>query len=235
MPTMLGDTTRTLFLKSESHKLHEAFTVKELTATLTVSTDLITANSTIVTVNGNSTTATVYATDHDTTMAAIAAKVAALPGVASASAATTVITYQMTDQTTAPIGSAVTTAGSTQPTWTAATDVNTIKKGMPVKLTTDGELEPAADGENPINIIGYSLHNGFGGEVVTVAMKAYAIVFAEAYAASHNAGPVVYKSTSSTTNRQIYDDASVTYANIAGWSLDAQASANGTIRVALFS
>ena len=59
----------------------KAYGYKKDTAKIVLSTALIASNSVIVTVDGAATTATVFATDHATTMAAIIAKLNALTGV----------------------------------------------------------------------------------------------------------------------------------------------------------
>lgn len=90
-------------------------------ATLTASADLIASNSTIVTVDGVATTATVYATSHAATMAAIVAKIAALSTVANAWLDTTnnkVIHIVAVGPDIE--AEAETTLGDTQATWTAA-------------------------------------------------------------------------------------------------------------------
>lgn len=90
--------------------------------TITTSADIIASNSTIVTVNGAATTAVIYGTDHATTMAAIVTAVLANAKVANAwlDASNNRIIHIVTFDAVATI-SAATTAGSTQPTWTAGT------------------------------------------------------------------------------------------------------------------
>lgn len=93
-------------------------------ATLTVSADLIASNSTIVTVDGTATTATVYATSHAATMAAIVTKVAALATVAKAWLDTSnnrIIHIIGVGATITAAGE--TTLGATQPTWAAIASV----------------------------------------------------------------------------------------------------------------
>ncbi len=92
---------------------------------VTISTDLIANNSTIVTVNGVATTATVYSGSHATTMGLILAKVQALSTVYSASTTgdtMTIVTYDVDAAITW-----VTTLGSSQPTVTYAyTSADTV-------------------------------------------------------------------------------------------------------------
>ncbi len=92
---------------------------------VTISTDLIAANSTIVTVNGVSTTATVYAGSHNDTMAAILVKVKALSTVYNGSTTGDTMTIQTIDEDAAITW--VTTLGSSQPTVTYAyTTIDTV-------------------------------------------------------------------------------------------------------------
>lgn len=97
-------------------------------ATVTASTDLVTSNSTVGTVTvtdpeGNATetdlTATVFATDHATTLAAIATKIAAIDGIASAeaTAASDLITVTAERGYSVVLSAFVTTGGAGQPTW----------------------------------------------------------------------------------------------------------------------
>ncbi len=106
---------------------------------LTVSTDLIAANSTIVTVDGHATTATVYASSHAATMEAIAVKVRLLAGVVSCVVAGDTLTITTDD--TDVVSSAVTTLGSSQPTWTAGApiSVDTVK-GITVYVAKQNTL-----------------------------------------------------------------------------------------------
>lgn len=67
----------------------------------------------------------------------------------------------------------------------------TIYVGAPVKLNAAGEVVAAADAEDTKNIIGYSVHKGTEGDEVTIAMKAYALIYVQPKAATV-AGPVEY-------------------------------------------
>lgn len=98
------------------------YTYKNDVAKIVVSADLITANSTIVTVDGVATTATVYATSHAATMAAILAKIDALNGVSAVLDTTdtngrTILIQKKTKSFSTGDVTAVTTLGETQPTW----------------------------------------------------------------------------------------------------------------------
>lgn len=118
----------------------------------------------------------------------------------------------------------------------------TISKGQPVYLNTDGEVCAAkkageggeGDPATPANaIIGWSIHNGSEGEVVTVGMKAFGIVWAMPNAAL-NAGPVEYDGMNDedpTFNSFVV----ATGANTTiGWALDKASAADELIRVAIY-
>lgn len=114
-----------------------------------------------------------------------------------------------------------------------------IKKGQPVKLNAAGEVIPAVANEPARNIIGYSIHNGEAGELVTVGMKAFAIVWASPEAAV-DAGPVAYNGQNTTDP---YYPAVVATTGTAGtstqeeemgWALDQATAADDLIRVAIY-
>jgi hypothetical protein len=117
--------------------------IKEITGQaqvtrLTFSTDLITGNSTVITLDGVAGTPVVFTTDHDTTMAAIAASVATdFPGQATAAvtggAGSRVIevTYDVVDTPFAV--SAVVTLGDSQPT--VDSTITTVAGGFSGTLT----------------------------------------------------------------------------------------------------
>lgn len=110
----------------------------------------------------------------------------------------------------------------------------TIKKGNLVTLNTDGEVVLAADGAKSHLVIGHSVHNGAAGEFVTVAMKAYAIVFASPNGAL-NAGPVAYNGTNDEdTDYNSFQAPVVDADDIVGWALDKAEAADEIIRVALY-
>jgi hypothetical protein len=100
--------------------------------TLTASTDLVSLNSTIVTLNGIALTPIVYVTSNAVTMAAITALIAAQPNIASATYNGTTGITVVSDQGYAVTISAVTTAGSGQPTWTTAYSNDNVFYGVAV-------------------------------------------------------------------------------------------------------
>lgn len=84
----------------------------------------------------------------------------------------------------------------------------TIRKGDQVKIQADGSVIPLAAGDNASLSLGVVIKSGTGknpapaGEEVTVAVKGYAVLTAEAGAASVPAGPV--KFSAQGTNYQRY-------------------------------
>lgn len=107
---------------------------------------------------------------------------------------------------------------------------STVKVGQPVKLNNDGLVVAAAAGDGDV-ILGYSIHDGAAGEMVTVAMRAYTIVYAMTSAAV-NAGAVEYGGVS--TEGPVYMlYANVTTGSQVGWALDKATGADELIRVAL--
>lgn len=242
MPEPFGTKTKTKILKSESHKLHQEFTVDDLKATITFDADLVTANEVDGAINGVAISTVTFDTDHDTTMEALVAAIEALDSVASASLTDATNNRQVTVIAADPEGLLVlsgwaVTSGATQAGTTTATDTNNVYTSQPVKLTIDGKIEPAAAAENPINVIGNSIHNGVGGDLATVSMKAHMVIWAEAGTANLNAGPVKLHTTpyNTSTGYVSVDDASVTYANIYGWCLDDAVSAGDLVRVAVYN
>lgn len=98
-----------------------------------------------------------------------------------------------------------------------------IKKGMPVYITGDGQVSPAIVSNTTQQFIGISMHDGDAGELVTVMMKAWAIIFAECETDSLAPGPVRIGSTNpynGTTGYVLIDDASVSATNQLGWALE---------------
>ena len=113
---------------------------------VTISTDLIASNSTIVTVNGVATTATVYGTSHAATMAAILAKVQALSTVSSASTTGDTMTIVAGDLD-ADI-TWVTTLGSSQPTVLYAYTCVDVFAGIAVFEQRESTLEQIGSATN---------------------------------------------------------------------------------------
>lgn len=107
-----------------------------------------------------------------------------------------------------------------------------VRKAMPVKLNDAGEVVPATAAEPHNNIIGYSIHNGNPGELVTIALKAYGIVYCKPNAAVI-AGPVQYAGQNTLEPEYPAVVAAANAANLMGWALDEAEGANDMIRLAL--
>lgn len=109
----------------------------------------------------------------------------------------------------------------------------TVKKGQPVVLNNDGTVRPIAGtaGADNVALIGYSIHDGAAGEMITVGMRAYAVTYAEA-AGVQNAG-MVFAVATAPTDPTYVRWATAAAATMHGWALDDAAAAGDLIRVAL--
>ncbi len=111
-------------------------------AVLTESTAQVASNSTTGTVNvtklvggvptttSTNLTATVFVTDDPTTLAAIAAKIAAVPGVKSATAGNGTITVVAEDDVSVSLSNFATTGGAGQPIWSYADSTDDLFAGV---------------------------------------------------------------------------------------------------------
>jgi hypothetical protein len=108
-----------------------------------------------------------------------------------------------------------------------------IKKGMPVKLHTDGTVQPMGNSDDAQLCIGVSLHDGVSGDNVTIGMKAYCVIKASANEGSFVAGPVKYYDYDATNERNRFSMTSITHANCTGWALTSATLADDEILVAL--
>lgn len=111
----------------------------------------------------------------------------------------------------------------------------TIYKGQPVYISGDGEVTAAGTSTTTQQVIGFSMHDGVAGELITVMMKAHAIIFAECETDSLVAGPVRIGTTAvynATTGYVLIDDASVGATNQLGWALEGGDDGD-VVRVAL--
>lgn len=113
-----------------SGELNYVRTPKKNVATLTLSTDFITGNSTIVTVNGKSTDAVVYATSHANTASLLLAAIQGLSTVYSATKDAAGLVYTITLLDDEADAKAATTLGATQPTWSVAYSGNSVFRGI---------------------------------------------------------------------------------------------------------
>ncbi len=108
----------------------------------------------------------------------------------------------------------------------------TIYKGQPVKLDATGKIVPAGAAETEHTVIGYAIMNGAAGELVTVGMRGYGIVWVESVAAVVP-GPVKYTGYNATTEYNQVDSGTVTQANAIGWALDVAAGADELVRMVI--
>ena len=83
----------------------------------------------------------------------------------------------------------------------------TLKPGQLVKLDTDGTVIAAVAQDPKFEIIGICIHDAVEDDLVTVIVKGFTVVFAEAGEASLNAGPVEVGAFNSTTLYQEYNAA----------------------------
>lgn len=111
-------------------------------------------------------------------------------------------------------------------------DSASVKVGQPVKLNAAGEVVPAVSGELNVNIIGYSVHNGTEGDEVTVAMKAYALIYVKP-AAAVNAGPVKYDGLNAEDNRFGSVTTAADGTTLMGWCIAPTTGANQLTLVAV--
>lgn len=104
-------------------------------------------------------------------------------------------------------------------------EVNTskaVKAGQPVVMEADEKIGPITTSSSTQAIIGIAMQDGAAGELVTVMMKAFAIIYAECETDSLAVGPVRIGSSAvynATTGYVLIDDASVDHSNQIGWAL----------------
>lgn len=99
----------------------------------------------------------------------------------------------------------------------------TIYQGQPVYLSGDNEVTALPTSGTTQQCIGISMHDGGEGELVTVMMKAHAIIFVECETDALAAGPVRIGTTNvynATTGYVLIDDASVSATNMIGWAIE---------------
>lgn len=95
-----------------------------------------------------------------------------------------------------------------------------IKRGQPVVLETAGTIDAAAANDTPDLILGIAMQDADAGELVTVMLKGFVILFCEWEADSSVAGPVTLGAYNATSGYNEVDDGTVTYINMFGWALD---------------
>lgn len=194
MPQSLGSTTKSIFLNSESGKLALEFEAIGDIGVITLSADLAASDVVAGTINGQAFTAT-YASSHAATMTALKNAIVALSGVDTAvvhGATSRIISFLLTD-TLADIvmaDVAVTNGGSGTATATASVVEARIHAGDPVILIGVGEkIAPVNEfarfgmAAANTNLLGVSIHSPAKGELATVMVKGYAVIFGQASSA----------------------------------------------------
>lgn len=114
----------------------------------------------------------------------------------------------------------------------------TVHKGDPCILAADGTVQAAASVDPQYKIIGTALMDGIAGEFVTVVMRAYCVIEAEAAAAATDAGPLQLGVWNAVTLNREYAvlagaDDQVKSSKMVGHSLTPTVGDGGIIKVAL--
>jgi hypothetical protein len=221
---ILSASPKTLLLYGpEVHKLHLEFEVAERVDVLTFSADLVEHDQIFFSADGVAATPITWGTAHSNTMTALAAAIANLDSIDTATVSgrtiiitpvdNAVLTYNVSvARLLDGIGTAVGTVANTQ---------GAVYPGQPVVLVGSGEkVKPLAAGVGFLNAIGFSLHKGLAGELITVVMKGHAVIAAESGEASLIPGPVKVLGFDTATLRVKYGVTS-TDTDVAGWALDA--------------
>jgi len=234
MPYLFGVDTSTILLKSESHKLHQTFTVEDNVAFIIADADFVTSNEIDGTVNGVAITTVTFSGTHATTIGLLATELAGLASVASATVVGTHRIKIVAASNAAPITEVTLTVtlGSTQAVITPSYNQNQLVMGRPVVLNIDGTAAPAQVEDSNHEIIGIAINAAIEEEDVTVDMRAFAIIFCEWKAATSYAGPVTFDAYNAVTGLNEVDDDAVDTTNQWGWALDAGGDGDIT-RVAL--
>lgn len=132
-----AEAAKTVYLNADRIKSVNTVDYPTVAYSLTMSDALVASNSVAGTINGTALTATVFATNSDTTLAAIATKIAAVSGVLSATVTSvggttsddrTIVIVPTNPVTGVSIDGFVTTLGASQNTW-AVTSAQTTQVG----------------------------------------------------------------------------------------------------------
>jgi hypothetical protein len=105
-----------------------------------------------------------------------------------------------------------------------------IKKGAPVEINADGTVSALPVGGDTDTLIGVALMDAEDEELITVAVRGYAVVNAHT-AGALNAGLVEYKGYAPQLEKHVYGTPA--YSAALGLNLD-QTTTAGDIRVLLF-
>jgi hypothetical protein len=240
--TTIGTPTKTYFLKGpEEHKMTQDFEAQGLQNILTLSGPLVTGNVINGNVAGQPIAPVTFSGNSDDTLAAVAAAIAAMPGVYSATPVEVGTAHSndnrvinviaKNDYEGVGLDSFVITGGASQATFSITNSNQNIFPGMQVMLNTDGTIKQW-DGADNSAILGTALTKGSAGQMVTIAMRCYTILFAIANEA-FTPGPVKYVGYDSATGYTKYTSVSVTDSNQNGIALDAAAGNGDIVRVAV--
>lgn len=212
-----GDTSKTLFLNKEMNKLHLEFSVGPKTDLIDLNHTLVAQDTVKVFINGELAADVDYASSHGATMTAIAAAIEDSELVDSASVSATNVFSIVPLEGEEP-KYVVTLNGEVVEGITYG--LNGVRKGQAVKLAGNGEdVIPLVSGDDVSLAIGYSIHDGVPGRLVTIAMRGFMVIFARA-AATVVPGRATVTGYDSTNSRPTYSNTSSSGATI-GWVLDA--------------
>lgn len=109
----------------------------------------------------------------------------------------------------------------------------TVHIGDPVILNANGTIQAAGVAALRITVLGIAIDDGIAGDRVTIAMKAFCAVVAEATADALTAGPVELAAWNAVTVRREYAT-TVDVTKYAGWVLNALANNGDEILVVLY-
>jgi len=109
----------------------------------------------------------------------------------------------------------------------------TVNKGDAVVLTATGTVQSAALDDERTLVIGYSMHDGLADEEVTVVMRGYTVVNAEAAADSLDAGIVKLGAYNGTTGLREYVAGGAEPDLVVGHNLTQAATNGDAIKVCL--
>lgn len=239
--TAVGTVTKTKLYKHESHKLHEGFTVRGKIAVMTFDAALVALNTINGKVNGVAIDEITFAGDSDTTMAAIAAAIAAMDGVKSATVIEVAAgvdndrVIEVVSETAGAwvmLSEWVVAAGASQAGITITTPDYSVKIGMPVEInTSSGHIQPLTVATADTTLVGHAIADGDAGDEISVMVLGAGEVKAQC-SGIVTPGPVKYDGYDSATGYTKYSSAAVTTTNLSGWAL--QGGADGDIITVIF-
>lgn len=240
----LGTPAKNTIYKIGGGIMSQGFTQDGLKYTITLDADLVTSNVFAGYVGGDAVSVT-FATSHAATMTAMAAAIAALSSVKSAtvSAARVITVYPNNQINGVPVVGFAVTAGASQAGVVTAQVDNRIFPGMQVEIQSGGKLQPVTVATADLTGIGTALNKSQGNvdnddvkepERITIALRGPGImVTAKASISSLVPGPVKYDGYDTVTKQPKVSSTSVTVTNQMGWAIDAGTNVGDEIRVIL--